>query len=122
MKKDFEFEQVHELENDEVQSVWLKGGYKKSKKIYYCHGYREHTTRLGNSISIQRQSLQVFLQQWEMAVEHGAPVEPNEVHVSGDMNLDCLGGKWLDPDYDLLSLSKLFKNTCNSHNLFQGAN
>ena len=39
--------------------------------------------------------------------------EPSEVHVAGDMNIDVLNGKWLEPSYSLLSLSKLIQNTCN---------
>ena len=119
VKKGFEFEQIHELEEDKVQSIWIKGGFKKSKKIYFCHGYREHTTTLGNSLTAQRATLELFLQQWEIAAEHGSPAEPNEVHISGDMNLDSLNGRWLHPGYPLLSLSRMVQDTCNMHNFSQ---
>ena len=119
VKKGFEFEQIHELEDESVQSVWLKGGFKNGRKMYFCHGYREHTSSLGNSLNVQRSILERFLYQWEMALEHNTPAEPNEIHVSGDMNLDCLGGKWLKPGYHLLSLSRLVQDTCNAHNLSQ---
>ena len=63
VKNNFEHDQVHDLEDDQVQAVWLRGGFKKCKKIYFCHGYREHTNSLGNSISSQRNNLQLFLAQ-----------------------------------------------------------
>ena len=119
VKNSFEFEQLHELENERVQSIWLKGGFKNGKKVYICHGYREHTSSLGNSLSAQRSIMELFLNQWKMAVEHNAPAEPNEVHISGDINLDCLGGRWLDPGYHLLSISRLVQDTCNTHNFSQ---
>ena len=54
VKTSLEYEQVTDLEDDTVQSVWLRGGFKNGKKIFFCHGYREHTGCLGNSISAQR--------------------------------------------------------------------
>ena len=42
VKKSFKYEQVSELEDDQVQSVWIRGSFMNSKKIYFCHGYREH--------------------------------------------------------------------------------
>ena len=119
VKKNLDFEQLHDLEDERVQSVWLKGGFKNGKKIYFCHGYREHTSSLGNSLSAQRSNLELFLNQWEMATEHNSPAEPHEIHVTGDMNLDCLTDRWLDPTYHLLSLSKMVQNTCNTHNFSQ---
>ena len=104
------------LEDEKVQSIWLKAGFKNARKIYMCHGYREH---LGNSLSAQRTNLDTFLNQWEMATEHTSPVDPNEVHISCDMNLDCLNGKWLEPGYHLLSLSRLVQGTCNAYNFTQ---
>ena len=35
------------------------------------------------------------------------------------MNLDSLEGKWLRPDYRLVSLSRLVQNTCNANNFSQ---
>ena len=119
VKNNFEFEQLHDLEDERVQSIWLKGGFKNGKKLYYCHGYREHTSSLGNSMSAQRSNLELFLHQWEMAVEHDSPAEPHEVHVTCDMNLDSLADRWLDPSYHLLSLSKMVLNTCNTFNFSQ---
>ena len=119
VKKGFEFEQLQELEDERVQSIWLRGGFKNGKRIYFCHGYREHTSSLGNTLSAQRTNLELFLYQWELAAEHNTPTDPNEIHISGDMNLDCLNGRWLDPGYHLLTLSRLVQNICNTHNFTQ---
>ena len=35
VKKNFEYQQIHDLEDDLVQSVWLKGGYKTGRKFYF---------------------------------------------------------------------------------------
>ena len=64
-------------------------------------------------------TLDLFLKQWELAVDSHTTVEPNEVHVSGDMNLDSLGGKWLESGYSLYSLAKLVKNVCDTYSLSQ---
>ena len=114
-----EYEQVTDLEDDTVQSVWLRGGFKNGKKIFFCHGYREHTGCLGNSISAQRSSLDLFLSQWEAAAEFGNPTEPYEVHISGDMNLDSLNDRWLQHDYNLFSLSRMVHECCNMSNFSQ---
>ena len=119
VKNTFEHEQLHDLEDDQVQSVWLRGGFKNGKKIYFCHGYREHTTCLGNSISAQKLNLELFLAQWEAATEHNNATEPNETHVCCDMNLDSLDGRWLRPDYHLLSLSRLVQDCSNVNNFSQ---
>ena len=116
VKKTLEYQQVHDLEDETVQSIWIKGGFKKSKKIFYCHGYREHTSILGNSIRSQTEYLRSFLSQWEEATLHGNPTDPNETHICGDMNLDSLDGKWLRPEYKLFSLSKLVQEACNLSN------
>ena len=102
VKKSLEYEQVHDLEDDQVQSVWLRGGFKNARKIYFCHGYREHTSCLGNSLSAQRSNLEYFLSQWEAAAEFSTPAEPNEVHICCDMNLDCLNDRWLQSDDNLV--------------------
>ena len=119
VKTSLEYEQVTDLEDDTVQSVWLRGGFKNGKKIFFCHGYREHTGCLGNSISAQRSSLDLFLSQWEAAAEFGNPTEPNEVHISGDMNLDSLNDRWLQHDYNLFSLSRMVHECCNMSNFSQ---
>ena len=116
VKKSLDYVQVQDLEDPAVQSVWIKGGFKKGKKIYFCHGYREHTTLAGIT---QQENLEKFLNQWEDATSHNNPSEPNEVHVSGDMNLDCLDDRWLRNDYPLVSLSRLVNSCCNVNNFSQ---
>ena len=116
VKKTLEFVQVQELEDEEVQSIWIRGGFKNGKKIYFCHGYREHTVLAGIS---QQSNLEMFLNQWETASTHNNPAEPNELHISGDMNLDCLHGKWLKSDYSLVSLARMVNTHCNVNNLSQ---
>ena len=121
VKSCLQYQQVHELEGDTVQSVWLKGGHKNSKQIYFCHSYREHTSTLGSSLQTQREYLGIFLNQWEEAIDHGhgQAGEPNEVHVMGDMNIDVLGDRWLQPDYHLVSLSRMVHSVCNAANFSQ---
>ena len=52
VKNNFEYEQLQDLEDDQVQSVWLRGGFKNGEKIYFCHGYskfyKTFTLRLNN--------------------------------------------------------------------------
>ena len=119
VKENFEFEQVNNLEHDIIQSVWLRGGYKNGKKAYFCHGYREHSSMLGSTINDQKTYLNNFLQQWEDAVDHGQPSEPNEVHFSLEMNLDYQKENWLQPSYRLCSLTRLVQNICNANNFTQ---
>ena len=57
VKNNFEYEQVHDLEDDKVQSILLEGGFKNGKRIFFCHGYREHTSCLGNTTNDQRSNL-----------------------------------------------------------------
>ena len=117
VRKTLQYEQVHDLQDPLVQSVWLRGSFRNSRKIYYCHGYREHLSTL--PFGQQRDYLSKFLAQWEAAVEHNFSAEPNEVHVSLDMNLDSYNGRWLQGDYRLLALSRLVQSTCNSSNFSQ---
>ena len=48
-----------------------------------------------------------MLLQWEKALIFDGKEIPNEVHIAGDFNLDCLNGRWLDSDYSLKSLAKM---------------
>ena len=50
---------------------------------------------------------------------HGGLDSPNEVHIAGDVNLDSLGGRWLEPTYPLLALAKMVVNCCNVNNFTQ---
>ena len=45
--------------------------------------------------------------------------EPSEIHISGDMNLDALNGRWFDKSYHLYSLSSLVHETSKSCNFTQ---
>ena len=119
VKSSLHYEQVHELEDDTVQSIWIKGGFKNSRKIFFCHAYREHTSTIGNTMPNQRDYLEKFLLQWEEASEIHNGDQPNEIHISGDMNIDALDGKWLQPTYSLVSLARMVHSTCNLGNFSQ---
>ena len=95
----------------------LPTGQYNSKNIFFCHGYREHLT--GQGMAAQQTYLGTFLGQWEAATLYGGSTEPNETHVCGDMNIDVYQGKWLRPDYSLLSLSRLIKSACDINNFHQ---
>ena len=41
------------------------------------------------------------------------------MNISGDMNLNTLGGRWLEPDYALVSLSRMVLDCCNANNFSQ---
>ena len=112
IKKTLQYQQLCDLEDDHTQSIWLKSGLRNSKGILFCHFYREHTSSLGSSISQQKQNLNLFLSQWERAATHNNPGDNNEIHISGDMNLDALNNKWHRPDYHLASLSRLVQTAC----------
>ena len=71
VKKNLAYEHVEELENPDIQSIWIKAGFKNNKKVYYSHVYREHTSTLGSSMSSQRSALATMLGQWEDALAHG---------------------------------------------------
>ena len=119
VKDSLEYEQLHDLEEEQVQSVWLRGGNKNGKKIIFCHGYREHTNSIGNSLHSQRINLSDYLAQWEAAAEYNNPAEVNEVHICCDMNLDCLDNRWLRSDYHLITLSRLVQSCCSTNNFSQ---
>ena len=119
VKSSLHYEQVHDLEDDLIQSVWIRGGFKGSKKIYFCHIYREHSSSLGSSMACQRDYLEKFLHQWEEAELHNSSTEPNEIHIAGDMNIDVLNGNWLKPTYHLVTLSRMVELACNLGNFSQ---
>ena len=118
-KKTLNCSRVPGLEDEHLQSIWVKFGFKNSRAGYYCHGYREHKSNLGNSLQAQKEKLDLFLNQWERALYHGNPSEPNEVFILGDMNIDTLDGKWLQRDYSLYSLSQMVNTFCNANNMSQ---
>ena len=102
-KKNFECCRITELEDDHVQAIWVKSGFKNGKKGYYCHMYREHTSHLGSSLQVQKDYLSKFINQCENALLHNNPHEPNEVFILGDMNVDSYLNKWMSRDYSLYS-------------------
>ena len=119
IKKSLEYDHIASLEYGDVQSIWLRAGFKNTKKIYYSHMYREHTSTLGSSMAAQRTTLDRMLLQWEEAVSHGTSGATNEVHIAGDMNLDSLGGRWLEPGYSLVTLGRMVEECCSSNNFTQ---
>ena len=117
VNKTFKCEQVSTIEDDKIQSIWLKGGYQNSKDILFCHMYREHLSKEG--IREQQNYLDGFLKQCEEATMVGSTAESNEVHICGDVNIDVYEGRWLRPDYHLITLSRMIKNFCHLHNFYQ---
>ena len=69
VKKTFKYSQVQDLQDNEVQSIWLKGGYRNSKEIFFCHSYREHLSK--ETSLVQQNYLISFLGQWESATSYG---------------------------------------------------
>ena len=68
VKKTFSYEQILDLEDDLVQSIWLRGSFKNRKKIYFCSAYREHLST--PPLYQQRDYLEKLLFQWEAAAEY----------------------------------------------------
>ena len=93
VKNSLHFEQIEDLQDDQVQSIWLRAGFRGSQQIYFCHFYREHSNSSGSTMAAQRSSLDKFLSQWENASEYRKKDTVNEVHIVGDMNLDALNGE-----------------------------
>ena len=63
--------------------------------------------------------IEKFLLQWEEAALHNSSNEPNEVHISCDMNLDSLNERWLRPDYHLVTLARMVQTSCHLGNFSQ---
>ena len=120
VKKTFKYQQVPELQDDKVQSVWIKGGQRNCKEIFFCHVYREHLT--GQGSAAQCRYMNTLLGQWEAATEYGGRGEPNETHICGDMNIDTYQGRWLENNYHLVNLSRLVKQVCDVNNFHQLVN
>ena len=119
IKSSLEYEQLFDLETESVQSIWVKGGFKNTRKILFCHMYREHTCSLGNSLRNQKENLEKLLLQWENASELKTGQDSCEIHIMGDMNLDAMYGNWLKKSYHLYSLSKMVQVACKMTNLTQ---
>ena len=74
---------------------------------------------MGSSMAAQREALDKMLKQWENALAYDNPDASNEVHISGDMNLDSNGGRWLEADYPLVTLGRMVRDCCNFNNFSQ---
>ena len=94
-----------DLEDDHVQSIWIKTGFKNTKPFYISQIYREHSSKLGNSLVARKQKLQTLLNHFQKAIKQEHLDESNEVHILGEMNIDFF--KWTDSDYHLRSLASL---------------
>ena len=119
IKKSLNFERIEALEDDHLQTIWVRCGFVNSKKGFFCNGYREHKSNEGASILDQSLKLQKFLDQWQQAIDFGNPSEPNDIFILCDMNLDCLNNKWMDPSYHLFSLSQIVHRFCNANSVDQ---
>ena len=119
IKSSLDYQQMHDLKDDIIQSIWIKAGFQNCKKLLWCHAYREHTSTLGSSLRSQKDYLEKFLLQWDQASNLKIGKEPSEVHVVGDMNLDAHHGRWLDPSYHLHSLSQMVQQSCALGNFVQ---
>ena len=94
VKKTLQYDQVQDLQSVDVESIWIRAGFRNCKKLYICHAYREHLSNIGGSLRQQRIILEKFLVQWGEALAYGSVDSENEVHISGDMNLDALNNRW----------------------------
>ena len=122
VKKSLNFERINELEDEHLQTIWIKCGFKNTKPGFVCNGYREYTSNIGASINHQSEKLGVFLDQWESAINYSNPDEPNDVFILCDMNLDCYLDRWKDPIYRLYYLSQKVLRFCNVNNMDQLVN
>ena len=82
----------HDLEDENIASIWLEIGLPRKRKIFMCHGYREwkHLYQEDNSsgtIQAQLERWSQLLDQWERALS-----EDKEVIVAMDANIDFI--KW----------------------------
>ena len=80
---------------------------------------REVQQDKGNTMAAQRTVLDKMLMQWEAALCYEVQDSANEVHIMGDMNLDCLNNRWQEASYPLVSLSRMVIQCCNSNNFSQ---
>ena len=119
VKKSLSFERINDLEDDHLQTIWIKCGFKNAKSGFVCNGYREYTSNIGTSINNQEEKMLTFLNQWECAINFGNPAEPNDVFILCDMNLDCYQDKWKNQNYHLYYLSKIVLRFCNENNMDQ---
>ena len=122
IKNTLHYERISSLEDEHLQTVWVKSGFKNTKPGFFCNGYREHKSNLGVGMQYQYDKLSTFLGQWEEALNFGHPSEQNDVFVLCDMNLDSYENKWKDQSYHLYHLSQLVHRFCNLSNMDQLVN
>ena len=116
-KKNLNCERLSELEDDHLQSIWFKFGFKNSKPGFFCHTYREFTSNLGNSFRAQQEKLNLLIEQCESALSLGNREEDNEIYVMGDFNLDSR--RWHDNNYPYYGLSQNVIEFCDRNNVDQ---
>ena len=119
VKSSLQYERCHDIEDDNIQSIWIKAGFRNTKKIFFCQFYREHTSSLGAAMKDQRIYLEKFLHQWEVACDRNYGGESPEIHLAGDMNIDAYNGRWYNKSYHLNSLAELVHSSCSINNLSQ---
>ena len=122
IKKSLKYDRIDTLEDDHLQTIWLKCGFQNTKPAFFCNGYREHNSNIGGSLEHQYVKLSTFVNQWEEAIYFGSPDEPNDVFILCDMNLDSYQDKWKNSSYKLYKLSQLVLRSCNTNNSEQIVN
>ena len=50
IKKSLKYERIDTLEDEHLQTIWLKCGFKNSKPGFFCNGYRNHKSKIGDSL------------------------------------------------------------------------
>ena len=79
VKSSLDYDHCTDLEDELVQSIWIRGGFRNSKKILFCHTYREYTNSMGNTIRDQKVSLEKFLCQWVEALNYKTNFEAAKI-------------------------------------------
>ena len=75
IKRSLSYDHLPELEHADVQSIWIRAGFKNTKKVYFSHQYREHTNTLGSTMAAQGSTFAKMLSQWKEALLHDNPLE-----------------------------------------------
>jgi hypothetical protein len=110
-------------QSDQLKKLKVPGYKLLLPKSWEMHGYAHVAVYVNKTldylINNQKEKLELFLNQWDHALSHGNPSEPNDIFVLCDMNIDSYEEKWLNPNYHLYSLSQLVHRACNTNNLSQ---
>ena len=91
-----------DLMSDQFSSIWLEAGLPNQRKVLICNAYREwgllnQSSNNSKSIESQFRRWEVFINQWEQALNEG-----KEVICMGDMNIDHL--RWNSNSVDPFSI------------------